>query len=183
MIFAIPNPFYAIAKKMIEAQIKLDFAKREKSSSKQTPTLKQFVPIQDHPTMPGFYKLLNETPGKTGIVYVNGQFHSIHPPGSNEENELSLAGTVGVRPGESSTYNSETDEVTFSGGCPQCGITRGLDNNLYDSKGIITTNITSGCTPCPANCSPPAVSQLINKKTQENKSLGLSKSKNSIMLL
>jgi hypothetical protein len=187
--FSIPNPYYAAAKKMIEARVKYEVAKMKASSGcgqpscNHAPVLKQFVPAQDHPTMPGFYKILNDTPGETGIVYVNGEFHSVHPPGSNRQNELALAGGPEIKPGEAAVYSSEADEVHFSSGCPCCGVTRGLDGNLYDAKGVITTNITSGCTPCPANCSGSlAASAKLTKKTQGAKPLGVT-NKNSIPMI
>lgn len=188
MSFSIPNPYYPIIKKMIEMRV----AKMKATSGcgqpscNQTPILKQFVPVQDHPTMPGFYKLLDETPGETGIVYINGEFHSIHPPGSNRQNELALSGSPEIKPGEAAIYSSEVDEVLFSTGCPQCGTTRGLDGNTYNSMGIITTSITAGCTACPAKCSTPAalaVKSAINRKnTQINKPLGVF-NKTSIMMI
>lgn len=184
MSIPVPNPLYAVAKKMIEARVRREVAKYRAAASGcgqpscgHAPVLRQFVPTQDHPTMPGFYQKLNDTPSKTGIVYVNGEFHSVHPPGSNRQNELTLAGGPEVRPGEAATYSSEADSVHFTSGCPHCEVSRGLDGNLYDAKGIITTEITSGCTPCPANCSHAAVAPLrvaasVNKNTQDSEALG-----------
>lgn len=101
----------------------------------------------DRSDQPGLHKLLNEVPTKTGIVYVNGQLQSVQPPGTNPPMMLAAGGPE-VRPGESATYSSAADHVHYAGGCPHCGLTRGLDGNLYDAKGIITTNITTGCIPC-----------------------------------
>lgn len=163
MSFTVPNPFYAMVQKIVEARVRREVAKMKSAqggcgqSGCNQPVLRQFVPAQDHPTMPGFYQLLNDTPGQTGIVYVNGQFHSVHPPGSNRANEMALAGGPEVKPGESATYNSEGDSLAFTGGCPHCGLTRGMDGNLYDAMGVISTNVVSGCTPCPANCGGMAV--------------------------
>jgi hypothetical protein len=151
MSFSIPNPFYEAAKLFIEARVKQEVARKLATSRKcGSPSCghQPAVRKMDNAAQPGIYKILNESPSRTGIVYVNGQLHSVQPPGTNPP--MTMAdGQPEVRPGESATYSSAADHVHFAGGCPHCGLSRGLDGNLYDAKWVITTNITTGCIECP----------------------------------
>lgn len=125
MSMSVPSPFYAAARKVIAARVRYEIAKRKAATSGC-----------GQPS--GLYRNLGDTPGETGVVYVNGEFHSVHPPGSNRQNEKALAGGPEVKPGEAATYSSEGD-----------------------AEVVVTASVTSGHTPGTANCSGAAASQPV----------------------